>query len=335
MTSLGRRWEKLLERKPGLFLKALGAPDLKSPVQPKAPTSSPAPGAQLHSTVGGFMQGLHDLPKGGPERGKFVTSHMQHAPFLQALSKHPQGAVYHKQLTDYMNSSKNAHSSGAGAKVTTSSTGPSTVGVGAAHAGTKMAPGMMERLQAKMAKSDRLQGVPAGKLYLNINPNSDHHGHGFWAGKYDPEREQIDYVEDEQDEGQPMLEVVRHYDGNPEPDDETIKSIKQRGGYKRMGKRSNRIHPRIITKRGSSVHKKSPLLLMDRAESLRSTACSTPRSMSKLEPSSLRKLHGHPPRRAKILYVAGKRQGSHPVILIRPNSQSGRSMRASTRKTRK
>jgi hypothetical protein len=62
----------------------------------------------LHNTVAGFMGGLKTLPKGSPERGKFITQHMNHAPFLSALKAHPQGAVMHQQLTAYLNSPTNA-----------------------------------------------------------------------------------------------------------------------------------------------------------------------------------------------------------------------------------
>jgi hypothetical protein len=68
----------------------------------------PAAGPGLHSTVEGFMGGLRALPKGSPARGKFITSHMNHAPFLSALKAHPQGPQVHQMLTQHLNSAANA-----------------------------------------------------------------------------------------------------------------------------------------------------------------------------------------------------------------------------------
>jgi hypothetical protein len=62
----------------------------------------------LHNTVEGFMTGLKALPKVGPERGKFITSHMNNAQFLGALKAHPQGAQIHQMLTTHLNSKANA-----------------------------------------------------------------------------------------------------------------------------------------------------------------------------------------------------------------------------------
>lgn len=62
----------------------------------------------LHDTVEGFMTGLKSLPKGSPERGKFITSHMNHGPFLNALSAHPDGKKMHGMLTNHLNSTANA-----------------------------------------------------------------------------------------------------------------------------------------------------------------------------------------------------------------------------------
>lgn len=62
----------------------------------------------LHHTVEGFMSNLKGLPKEGPHRGKFITAHMNHGPFLQALQKHPQGKMIHGMLTSHLNSPKNA-----------------------------------------------------------------------------------------------------------------------------------------------------------------------------------------------------------------------------------
>lgn len=62
----------------------------------------------FHDTVDGFMTGLKTLPKGSPERGKFITSHMNHGPFLNALNTHPQGKQMHAMLTGHLNSAANA-----------------------------------------------------------------------------------------------------------------------------------------------------------------------------------------------------------------------------------
>jgi hypothetical protein len=64
--------------------------------------------APLHSTVEGFMTQLKGLPKDGPHRGKFITQHMNHGPFLAALQAHPQGKQVHATLTNFLNSKANA-----------------------------------------------------------------------------------------------------------------------------------------------------------------------------------------------------------------------------------
>lgn len=66
------------------------------------------PGAPLHADANTFMAALKGLPKGSPERGKFVTQHMNHGPFLAALQAHPQGVQIHKMLTGFLNSKANA-----------------------------------------------------------------------------------------------------------------------------------------------------------------------------------------------------------------------------------
>ena len=66
------------------------------------------PGAPLHADANTFMAALKGLPKGSPERGKFVTQHMNHGPFLTALQAHPQGIQIHKMLTGFLNSKANA-----------------------------------------------------------------------------------------------------------------------------------------------------------------------------------------------------------------------------------
>lgn len=61
----------------------------------------------LHSTVDGFMGDLRAMPK-GPARGKFITQHVSHGPFLQALKEHPQGEQIHSTLMRHLNSRGNA-----------------------------------------------------------------------------------------------------------------------------------------------------------------------------------------------------------------------------------
>lgn len=62
----------------------------------------------LHNTLEGFMGELKALPKGSVQRGKFITSHMSHPPFLDALQQHPQGKSMHQHLMGYLNSPANA-----------------------------------------------------------------------------------------------------------------------------------------------------------------------------------------------------------------------------------
>lgn len=64
--------------------------------------------APLHNTVEGFMGGLKALPKGTPERGNFITAHMNHGPFLQSLQAHPQGKQIMGMLNTHLNGQQNA-----------------------------------------------------------------------------------------------------------------------------------------------------------------------------------------------------------------------------------
>jgi GNAT superfamily N-acetyltransferase len=112
-------YQKAEEELEGFLAKAF--PDWKPPAI--APLTPPAPKVEvpglkvppaamktpaLHSTVDGFMGQLKTLPKGSAERGKFITQHMNHGPFLAALQAHPQGPAMHKQLTSYLNGAANA-----------------------------------------------------------------------------------------------------------------------------------------------------------------------------------------------------------------------------------
>ena len=62
----------------------------------------------LHDNIASFMTQLKTLPKGSVERGKFVTSHMSHPPFLASLQSHPQGKQMHQTLMGFLNSKQNA-----------------------------------------------------------------------------------------------------------------------------------------------------------------------------------------------------------------------------------
>lgn len=76
----------------------------KNLASPKAAGMTPV----LHSDVNSFMGTLKALPKVGPDRGKFITAHMNHGPFLSALQAHPQGQQIHTMLTNHLNSMANA-----------------------------------------------------------------------------------------------------------------------------------------------------------------------------------------------------------------------------------
>lgn len=67
-----------------------------------------APNPQLHSSTESFMAALKGIPKGSSERGKFITQHMSHAPFISALQTHPQGKQIHQMLMGFLNSTANA-----------------------------------------------------------------------------------------------------------------------------------------------------------------------------------------------------------------------------------
>ena len=100
-------------------------PGLKSPAAAGV-TQKPAAPA-MHNTVEGFMGALKAMPKGDPARGKHITSHMNHAPFLQALQAHPQGKQIHSMLTAHLNSTANAGFKPGSAQVTMKSEAPATI----------------------------------------------------------------------------------------------------------------------------------------------------------------------------------------------------------------
>jgi len=59
----------------------------------------------LHDSVEGFMVGLKAHPKGSEARNQFITDHVNHGPFTDALNSHPQG----KQIHDMLHAARNAH----------------------------------------------------------------------------------------------------------------------------------------------------------------------------------------------------------------------------------
>lgn len=77
-----------------------GTGHLAAPAAPAAPA--------MHSDPVQFLGALKKLPQGSPERGKLITSHMNHGPFLSALQQHPQGKQIHAMLTQHLNSKANA-----------------------------------------------------------------------------------------------------------------------------------------------------------------------------------------------------------------------------------
>lgn len=123
--SQSQLWEQLKEAQPKAYktmtgvLQAMialarqvygegGGEQKEEPTQKsEAPLVSPLAPA-MHATVEGFLTQLKNLPKVGPERGKLITSHMNHGPFLSALQTHPQGKQVHAMLTQFLNSKANA-----------------------------------------------------------------------------------------------------------------------------------------------------------------------------------------------------------------------------------
>lgn len=69
---------------------------------------TPPPVPQLHNDLKGFLGGLKTLPVGSPERGRFLTQHMNHPPIVQALQATPQGRDLHAKLMTHLNGKANA-----------------------------------------------------------------------------------------------------------------------------------------------------------------------------------------------------------------------------------
>jgi hypothetical protein len=84
------------------------APVTAAPATGTAHLKAPAPATpQLHSTVEGFVKGFKSLPQ-GPERGKFLTQHLNHPPLVAALQAHPQGKQIMETANKLLNSRANA-----------------------------------------------------------------------------------------------------------------------------------------------------------------------------------------------------------------------------------
>jgi GNAT superfamily N-acetyltransferase len=64
--------------------------------------------SQLHNDLKGFLGGLKVLPVGSPERGRFLTQHLNHPPIVQALQATPQGRDLHAKLMTHLNGKANA-----------------------------------------------------------------------------------------------------------------------------------------------------------------------------------------------------------------------------------
>ncbi len=64
----------------------------KAELAPAPPAPAPVK-PQLHSTVEGFLGGLHARPKGHPDRMPFVSAHANHTPLANAFASHPDPKV--------------------------------------------------------------------------------------------------------------------------------------------------------------------------------------------------------------------------------------------------
>jgi hypothetical protein len=116
-------WEQLKEAQPeayktltltmqamvGLARKAFMGEEGEGQEQPVQKSEMPPLAAPaLHGNVETFLGAMKALPKVGPHRGKFITQHMNHGPFLQALQAHPQGRQVYGMLNTFLNSKTNA-----------------------------------------------------------------------------------------------------------------------------------------------------------------------------------------------------------------------------------
>jgi hypothetical protein len=117
MVTTGDYCHDHVERKVKQKKDAEAPADMEKADMPSVSANRP-PSQQLHNSVEGFMGALKAIPKGDPARGKLITAHMNHAPFLQALQQHPQGKQIHQMLTQHLNSTANAGFRPGAAKVT-------------------------------------------------------------------------------------------------------------------------------------------------------------------------------------------------------------------------
>lgn len=111
---------------------------------------------QLHSTVEGFVGALKGLPKGSPERGKFITAHMNHGPFLTALKTHPQGQQVHAMLTQHLNSRANA-----GVQPGKTVTVVKAEQLETVEAARSLLAGLRDLLKRKLTKAEKTEDLPA------------------------------------------------------------------------------------------------------------------------------------------------------------------------------
>lgn len=82
--------------------------DKESTEAAKGNVNKADPNPNLHSHAESFLNALKGIPRGTPDRGRFITQHMSHPPFIAALKAHPQGVQIHKMLMGFLNSTANA-----------------------------------------------------------------------------------------------------------------------------------------------------------------------------------------------------------------------------------
>jgi hypothetical protein len=126
------------------------------------------PAPVIHTSVEGFLKGLQAIPKGTPERGKFITRHMGHAGFIGALRAHAQGPQIFKMLTAHLNSPANA---GPGRAVVTAKSEDGVILLdGSKHVATDPI-AALERIQVLSAK---LYELHKKELEKQLIPPHDH-----------------------------------------------------------------------------------------------------------------------------------------------------------------
>jgi hypothetical protein len=88
--------------------------DAPAPMQ--TPQLPQAPKSQLHNTFAGFVGGLKSQTNPGAKLS-FITQHINHQPFIQAMSAHPEGPKIMNNLRSLLDSKTNAPLTGRGTKV--------------------------------------------------------------------------------------------------------------------------------------------------------------------------------------------------------------------------